>query len=223
MSVWTNLSNAALLRINEARIVSINDTGELAQRIRDIHEDVAREVLEEHDWGSATKRVDLTEVASSDPIIGLWEKRYELPADFIRATRVLPKNVATDGTVSYGAKEITDWRAENSRILVGALDEVLGSRFPSADGVSLVYVAYDETEMGRWSPTLKRAVAALLASRLAVGTVGSVQLQAKTEAEYERLLRKAQRFDTYREGAHQVRYDNTDHGFQGETYSSLSG
>ena len=213
MSLWTPIARAALKRINEERITSIDDTTLLAQDVRDQKDDVAKEVLEAHDWNSATKREGLTK--SNDPIVGMYHSHYGLPSDFVRAINVFPKGTTEDGTVVWGAVPFIDWRAESDKLL-------LGNRSPASAGVGLTYVAYDETMMGRWSPTLKAAIAALLASRLAVGTVGSTKLQDRAEAEYERLLRRAQRFDTYREGDLQQTYDNDDVGETSPTYSQLT-
>ena len=214
MSIWTSIANSALMRLNEKRVVSINDTTALAQRIRDLKDGIAREVLEDHPWNSAAKHQVLTQTSVS----GVDWKAFDLPSDMVRPLRVFSAQVDPDdpAVTNWSDIPLEDWRAEGDRLIVG-------ERLLSAEGVGLVFVAYDEAEMGRWSPSLQNAVACLLAARLAVGTTGGVKLAEAKEAEYYRALAKAQRLDTYREGRYQNRYDNEDAARQVGNYSLLTG
>lgn len=55
---------------------------------------IARDVLlEMHNWGFATRRVDLALVASTS---GAWQYQYRLPADCIKVLGVLPEGYVSD-------------------------------------------------------------------------------------------------------------------------------
>ena len=216
---WTDLANQALTRINQDRINSIDDTTVLAGRIRDMRVQVATEVLEEHDWGSATKRALLSLDAASP--VGLWQRQFALPSDFVRATKVWEYEVSDLGVVSHSIKFREDWKAEGSVLLAGED----GSPFTNAtkkmgELCALAYVAYVETDLGLWSPGLRKCVVYKLAAELAVGTTGGIKFQNALDSKYERQLRHAQTLDTSREGNQLHRYSNDDFGSYG--YSTHS-
>lgn len=190
---WTQVANLALARISQKALVSINDDNELASRIRTVLVSVAKQVLEAHDWNSATKRVRLSKLSESP--VGDWAAQYTLPADFIRATRIFPTSETgtgwTEDPVSFER-----WKAEQGVLLVGQ-----DSGWTTASGVvGLVYIAYQETNIVFWSELLKDCIACLLAVRLATNVKGSSTLSERLFREYEHLLQRAQLADTHREG-----------------------
>lgn len=215
---WTDLANLALIRINQDRLDSIDDETVMAGRIRDIRRQVATEVLETHDWESASKRVRLSELSGG--ILGLWEKSYTLPTDFIRCSFVWNHGLATDGSVSSDGPRRHDWKVEGNVLYVGELRDNRSSNSSSSEKMSMAYVAYTESDLGIWSPHLRRAIAAKLAADLAVGTTGGLKYSQALEADYERVLRRAQTLDTARLGNQMQRYDNKDHGMRTYSYSN---
>lgn len=211
-ATWTTIAQMALVRINQERIGSIDDDTQMAETIRDLRLQVAAEVLELHDWGSATGRSYLTAIAGE--INGLWHHQYGLPVDFVRATAVWPYTVGTDGTTKRPAGVFeAAWKVEGDRIFVGGnVGPFSGQAVAGSSGHALSYVRYQETDVGRWSPTLRRCVALKLALDLSVGTAGADNLHRSIEAEFERSLRRGAFSDTSREGAAMQRYDNGDLG-----------
>ena len=219
---WTDLANQALTRLNQDRINSIDDETVLAGRIRDMRVQVATEVLEEHDWGSATKRA-LLSAEAGDPV-GLWRRQFALPSDFVRPTKVWEYEISDTNEVSHSSQFREDWKAESNILYVG--EE--GSPFTRANGkvgelIAMAYIAYVETDLGLWSPGLRKCVVYKLAAELAVGTTGGIKFQDSLDSKYERQLRHAQTLDTSREGNQLHRYQNDDHGAYRYSYSNVSG
>lgn len=210
---WTDIANIALGSINQERLSSIDDTTLMAQRIRDMRRQVATEVLEEHDWGSATKRQTLS-AKTGDPV-GLWLQHFTLPSDLVKLTTVW--NFSTDdlGVDSHGGPFRHDYKQERATLYVGQKS----TPFPIAtvggntENVAIAYVSYTETDLGLWSPSLRRCMALKIAIELAIGTTGDANYLNSLEARYARQLRRAQTLDTSMEGTALQRYSNDDHEF----------
>jgi hypothetical protein len=210
---WTDIANIALGSINQERLASIDDTTLMAQRIRDMRRQVATEVLEEHDWGSATNRQTLS--AKTGTPVGLWLQHFSLPSDFVKPTAVW--NYSTDelGVDSHGGPYRHDWKAEGSTTLyVGEkTSEWPAANTLNSEKVAIAYVAYTETDLGKWSPSLRRCMALKIAVELAIGTTGDAAYLNSLENRYARQLRRAQTLDTSLEGTALQRYSNDDHTF----------
>lgn len=207
---WTEIANLALTRINEERLGSISDDTVMAERIRDIREQVSSEVLEEHDWGSATKRAVLAAKAGEPD--GLWLEHYAIPSDFVRCTAVWPTSLDSDDNVVHNGPPRHDWKMEGATLYVGQKHTpYMGSVLTTSTAHAMAYVAYNDTDLGQWSPSLRRCIALKLAIDLAVGTSGGVKFQNYLDGVYQRELDKARRMDTSREGNELHVYSNQDH------------
>lgn len=210
---WTDIANLSLAMINQERLDSIDDDTQLAQRIRDMRLQIVTEVLEEHDWGSATKRATLSQKAGTP--VGLYLQHFVLPSDLVRLTAVWNYSTSDLGVESHGGPYRHDWKEEQATLYVGERT----NPWPSADlsgateKVAVAYVAYTETDLGLWKPGLRRCIALKLAIELSIGTTGDVNYSKLLEGRFQRALRRAQTLDTSMEGASLHRYSNDDHQF----------
>lgn len=209
---WTEIANLALTRINQKRLGSIDDNTVMAERIRDIRALCATEVLEEHDWGTATARALLSPKAGSP--VGLWLHHYAIPSDLVRVTAVWNYETDSEGEVTHYAPFRHDWKHEGGTLYLGQRTTRWPTvTTPSAGGVAIAYVSYTGTGLGYWSSALRRCVALKIAADLAVSTAGGVQYANQLDADYQRALRRAQTIDVSKEGAALRVYSNDDHQF----------
>lgn len=192
---WTSIANLALARISERQIDSIAQDDEIAERIRSFMLECALQVLEQHDWASATHRLILPSMPEQP--IGNFDRQYELPNDFVRAIEVIPYDSREPSRSFSELQTHETWICENGRILVG--NRTIFST-ATTDAISLAYVRYKETDLNRWSALLRDAVSCKIAVRLATNVKGGVNLATQIEAEYERVLNKARQADVYRQG-----------------------
>jgi len=213
-TLLTGIANSALTRINETLLTSIDDNTERAQRIRFLLPDICKEVLEMHDWNSATKREVVSRVAGGP--YGEFAVKFTVPASWVRQTAVMWTSEPDSGQRAYG-RPFTEWSVQSRELHLGI------SPGESADQCYFVYVAYDETQAGNWSAQLRNAIAVLLASRLAVGTAGGIKLQSALAGEFEHAVNRAMRLDTSQEGSYLDRYNPDDEGFRIYSYSQLNG
>ena len=213
-TLLTGIANSALTRINESLLTSINDEDERAERIRHLLPDICKEVLELHDWNSATQREVVTRQTGGPH--GEFAVKFSVPTDWVRQTSVIYTSEPATGQRQYG-KFFTEWKVEGRELLLGLNPN------ESADQVAFAYVAYNVEKAGEWSASLRNCIAVLLASRLAVGTAGGVKMAEYLEGQYERAYNRATRVDTSREGSYLDRYNPDDEDQRVYSYSQLGG
>ena len=159
----TEICNAALGRLGEARILSLTDTGATARACA-LHFKMTRDaVLRSHRWNFASKRAALAEI-STVPLFG-WDHAFQLPSDCLR---VLEVNESEDG-------EGNPWVVEQDQLLT---DEA---------AVNLVYV-YRLEDASKFDPLFNEALACKLAEKLASTLRGSSSGTVDLATEYERIV-----------------------------------
>ena len=160
--------------INEAmallgtRAITSRTQGITEAREADRHFNHSRdEVLRSHAWSSATKRDKLNRLAATDSRIASlhdYDYGYVLPADYVR--------------MSPQCQLWGQFRIEG-RVLVTSVDEA-----------NIVYISNEE---GYYSsdPLLTSAIAALLASKIAMAIKGDMSLKRDLYALYQETLDEA--------------------------------
>lgn len=169
-----NILNRALDKLGQKPLVSLEETGPNAARVRRMWPACRDAVLREHPWKCATKRVKLNELKTR-PLFG-FSHRYQLPPDFLRLVAVEPGRATVE--------------IEGDAILADSAE------------LSLAYVARIENPR-LYDAALSEALSLKLASELAYGTTGSAGLSERIQAEYQQKLKEARGHDA-REGAGQT-------------------
>jgi hypothetical protein len=134
------------------------------------YEDTRREVLAEHNWDFAIKRVQVS--ASAAPVFGPYAYKYQLPSDYIR--------VATLGDEQNPE---TEYEVEDGFILCNV---------PAP--LNLRYV-YDFETVTQFSPKFLTAFVTKLAAHMAYELTGNRSMVAEMEAAYDKMLSTAQTLD----------------------------
>lgn len=170
----TDICNFALGRVAEARISSIDEANEPA-RLCKLHLDqTVREVLRRGAWRSCRARAALA-LSSTAPAFG-WNKAYPLPVDFLRIVSfndLDPENVERPLFEVEGGELLTDEGTANIVYIRDITQETGGAGF------------------NRMDPLLVKAVATMLAAKLAWPLQQSRTLQESLFAEAEADIRKA--------------------------------
>ena len=169
----TDICNFALGRVAETRIASIDDTNEPA-RLCKLHLDqTVREVLRRGLWRSCRKRAALA-VSATAPAFA-WNKAYPLPVDFLRVVSfndLDPDNVTRPLFEIEGTELLTDETTANIVYVADVTQEAGGAGF------------------NRMDPLLVKAVATMLAAKLAWPLQQSRTLQESLLQEVEADIRK---------------------------------
>lgn len=178
MATAVDISNLGLSHIGaRAQIVSISPpdgTVEAGYCAR-FFPLVRRELLESHDWTFASKRVALSQVTNPSTV---WAYAYALPADCIRARRVLPLQLIDAYTTSLTSFEehypddlvratITE-RGSSQFVIEG---DVLFTNEPDA----MLRYSADITDASKFSPKFVIAAGMLMASYLAGPVIKGVE------------------------------------------------
>jgi hypothetical protein len=82
----TGIANAALLKLGDELLISIDDGSKRAESIKTIFQSQYEQLLRMHPWNFATKRILLpadVEVPAYD-----WQRQFTLPTDFVRLIEV---------------------------------------------------------------------------------------------------------------------------------------
>ena len=182
MNTNTDLANRALAHIGEMRISDIDDAENKAARVCKgcIHQ-VIDEVLREHRWNCAIKRVALSQLALA-PEHG-FARAFQLPGDFLRLLEVNGEQ--------FGESDEFFEIEEGARLLT------------NADKVEIRYVR--RIPVVEFDPLLAKAVSAALAAEICVPLNLNLQMQAQLEGLKARAVSKAQRIDAIEVGSREVR------------------
>ena len=162
----------ALGRLGEPRISSLSEENKTAQQCAIYYPVVRDELFESGIWDFATKRAELSQVATA-PDFG-YDYQYELPGDYIRL-------------LDFNGAEIDQERE---------LFDIEGNRLlTDADTASIRYI-YRNESTADYSPLFVQAFALKLAAELSVTLTGSRNEKVALLQEYENLaLPKARTID----------------------------
>lgn len=102
-----NICNMALTRIGQNRIMSLTQTGTLAELCKLYYEPTLNELLSAYEWPFAISRSQLS--ASAEENLTVFDYRYQLPLNYLRVLTMLS---------SEDYSEITDdWEIEGDKLL----------------------------------------------------------------------------------------------------------
>ncbi|MFN0043752.1 MAG: hypothetical protein ACKVSF_11145 [Alphaproteobacteria bacterium] len=170
MASQVGIVNAALIKLGEATITSLDENSKPARLANNVFEDLRDAVLQAHPWNFALARAELV----ADVAGPSWGHAYAyaLPAVPAYCLRVLAiENAAAD------------WRVEGRRILT---DEGAPLR--------ILYLK-QVTDPNEYSALFRECLAARLAAELAEPLKQSVSAAETMRAVYERKLAEARTAD----------------------------
>jgi hypothetical protein len=182
MNTNTDLANRALAHIGEMRISDIEDAESKAARTcKGCLQAVIDEVLREHRWNCAIKRVSLSQLAGT-PAHG-FARAFQLPGDFLRLLEVNGEQ--------FGESDEFFEIEDGSRLLT------------DADKAEIRYVR--RIGVAEFDPLLAKAVSAALAAEICIPLNLNLQMQAQLEGLKARAISRAQRVDAIEVGSREVR------------------
>jgi hypothetical protein len=82
----TSIANAALLKLGDELLISIDDGSKRAESIKTIFDKEYAQLLRMHTWNFATKRI-LLPADAQKPAYD-WERQFTIPQDFIRLVEI---------------------------------------------------------------------------------------------------------------------------------------
>lgn len=165
----TGLANlaASLLKVDAVTSIDPPDArSKFAKTANNWYDESLRDVLADHIWNFALKRVQLPADATA-PAFG-YDVRYLLPADYIR--------VATIGDEDNPEK---DYKVEDGYILTGV-----------SAPLNLRYV-YEQTDITKFSPKFIQCFARKLAANMAYEMTGNRTFANEMEQKYIEYLSSA--------------------------------
>ena len=161
-----DLVNRALALLGVEAITSLADTSKPAATASVLFDDTRASVFRAHPWNCLIKRASLAQDAVA-PAYG-YTYKYALPADYLRLINI--------------ENDLENFQIENGFILY---DE---------DTLNIKYVALD-TDVTKYDPLLKDALAARLAYELAQPLLQSTSAMADMFNLYETKLKEARYVD----------------------------
>lgn len=182
MTERVDIANMALSWIGEEEINSLDDDLERARQIK-INYIAARDAtLEAHEWSFAIKRFTPGKIADA-PEYGA-SHAFSIPSDILRVIAVDPNmaSTATPWTAPINSHEQLDWVLEGRLILCN--EDVIYCR-----GIRRV------EDEGIFSPLFVQALAAKLATLVAVNLSASAEIQANMFDLYDRFISEAKSRD----------------------------
>lgn len=171
MASAVDISNLALSHLGEQPLVTaltpVPSGGAYASKCA-IFYPIARDAfLEMHDWGFATRRKTLGELALGDDLPPAWAYAYEFPSDCVKPRRVLPPGAPANLLPPPGGAQPV------------ALDDDRGQDFKvemTPTGVKVIYTNVEDavliytrqvTDTTKFTPLFVLALSRLLAAHLA--------------------------------------------------------
>lgn len=188
--------NNALIKIGVNSILTLTEDSEAARAANLIYEQVRDDVLADHVWNFAVKRVELAQDTDS-PVFG-FANQYALPVDRLKVLGL------GDGTIQFtieGSKLLTD-----------------------SDTAQIKYIRRVE-DPNEFSPKFIEALSARLAAELAIPLVDSNSLYQNMYEVYGLKLREARTIDSQESGDAEVVVDTWLNGrinFAGSTFVDIN-
>jgi len=181
--------NVGLGMIGEDPITSFSDDLDTARAANLRFPTVRDAVLREHFWNFAMTRVQLAKLAQ-DPPFG-YAAQFQLPADFIRMYRVNPDEAAHFGRGAIGP----DYKIEGRKLLLNG-----------SDSAKIIYI-FREIDTTKWDALATEALAARMASELAISVTQNRTLAAQLFDQYRSKLAHARSVDAMDEPAEVIEAD----------------
>lgn len=161
-----DIVNRALDHIGQQALISMDEPGPDAARVRRLWPQVRDAVLRDHTWKCAMRRVRLNRLKEA-PVFG-FTARFQLPPDFLRLAGADPAQARVE---VEGATLLADVTA-----------------------LSIAYVSRVE-DPRLFDAALSECMSLKLAAELAFGSTASVTLAQQMEARYLQRLRDARYYD----------------------------
>jgi hypothetical protein len=165
-----SVANQALGWLGLDRLISLDDPSKAAALCKDNLPSLRDAILEGSDWSFAQKRATLA--PSTDTVAWGYAYSVPLPADCLRVSYV------TDSPDEYEMKPLEPWVKEGHAILCNA---------------TTVYIRYTrrEDDPKKWSEGFSQALAARLASDIAIPATNSKEHMQLMFSLYEKKLAEA--------------------------------
>jgi hypothetical protein len=161
-----DICNLALGRLGAKLIASFDDTS-VEARLCKLSYPLARNcVLEDRKWSFAVRRIKLDTPDATAPVSG-WAYAYTVPTTVVRVHRV------DDGSGDYSL----DWVFEERKVLTNA--------------VAVYAEVVVQASEALFSPGFTQALVTRLSADLAIVLSENRQMQADTEALYEKRIKSA--------------------------------
>lgn len=162
------ICNRALSRLKESPIASMSQGGVAARECRTWYKPTVRWLLEEHDWGLATKRSPLAALAVNDRP-NEWLYAYAAPTDLAFPIDIIPFN--DSGAIGYyqGLKQFALPRLARFRRAGSTI-------YSSVPGAYLDHTSLAVTE-ALFNEQFVNVIDLYLASRLAIGMRGNEKMR----------------------------------------------
>ena len=173
MASTVEIWNLALTDVGGSLVVDVLQNSTEADLCR-LHYAYALEfVLESQYWGFATKRLELAESASIEPVFG-YTSSFKIPSDALRVMEVWDHQHMDT----------------NSRFTTHGLQWAQVGEYFSANTSEQVWVKYIEKveDPSRFTGSFSAALAKYLSYRLAIPVAANRQLKADLLGEYQLLL-----------------------------------
>ena len=176
MASTTEIVNAALTLLGEARVLSIDDNTKPAREAKAIYEIARRSLMSSYDWSFAKARAQLPALADA-PAFG-YSYAYQIPTDCLRLVRV--------GDFYMGA-DLTDYRGAPTEEFT-----IEGRQILTDEGspLNVVYIS-DVDSPSVFSAPFVACFAADLAQKLAEPLTQSESKRDMAMAAFKDALRSA--------------------------------
>lgn len=179
MASVVGICNQAIARTgNSATIAALTEASVAARQCNAHWEQVRDEVLQAFPWGCSTKRVDLSLI--DEELVTNWQYCYSYPSDALRIFAIVSpasRNPSLEDSIPF---EI----ATHSGLKVVLSNEA---------GAEAIY-AWRQTDAAQYPPLLVKAMAAVLAARIAPA-IGKAEMVQALEAAAQRALHEAAQAD----------------------------
>jgi len=179
MATVVGICNQAIARTgNSATIAALTEASVSARQCNAHWEQVRDEVLQAFPWGCSTKRVDLSLI--DEELVTNWQYCYSYPSDALRIFAIVSpasRNPSIEDSIPY---EI----ATHSGLKVVLSNEA---------GAEALY-AWRQTDPAQYPPLLVKAMAAVLAARIAPA-IGKAEMVQALETSAQRALHEAAQAD----------------------------
>ncbi len=180
------ISNVALGMVGEPPITSFQDDLDTARAVNLRFPTVRDAVLRAHYWNFAKSRRQLAKLVENPPFG--FDAQFELPADWLRMVAVNPDR--------YGLSvKAPDYKIEGKRLLLNG-----------SETARIIYIAR-VADTTKWDALATEALAARLASELAVSVTQNRTLAQQLFQQYQDKLAEARSADAMDEPAEQIESD----------------
>jgi len=172
----TDVINIGLRRIGATPIVSLSDGSPSANTVGDVYTEIRDNLLREHPWNFATKRLKLAQ-STTTPVFE-FDYGYALPSDWLRTISVHDDD-AGHGTVLYRMEQINN---QNSIVT-------------SSDQIWLRYVS-QVTDPNLMTADFRTALAFLIARDMSIPLASSNTLHEVMDKKSLKAIARARSTDS---------------------------